>query len=115
MMKKVVAYIRSERALVLKEELRKIGITAMTIADITAWTSSSKVTLQRRGVPISYDLVHRAKIEAIISEDLLARVLKVITDYTRTGEPGDGVITVSNLDQVINISTLRNDEEALRE
>jgi nitrogen regulatory protein PII len=112
LMKKLVAYIRTQRALVLKEELRKMGISAMTIADITAWTSFRKISLQRRGIPVSYDLVHMAKIEIFVTDDLLDRILNVIIEYTRTGEHGDGVITVSNLEQVINISTLGKNENA---
>lgn len=113
--KKVVAIIRTERAQVLKDQLRKIGILAMTIADITAWTLGRKITLQRRGIPVSYDLVHMAKIEAYIPDDQLDQVVNVITNCTRTGELGDGIIIVSNLEQVINISTLRKNEDAGRE
>jgi nitrogen regulatory protein PII len=68
-MKKITAYVRSERALGLKEELRKIGIRAMTIGDITTWTSSKIISVKRRGIPILYDLVHMAKIECYIVGD----------------------------------------------
>ena len=108
--KKVVAIIRTERAQVLKEQLSKIGISAMTIVDITA--GLRKIALQRRGIPVSYDLIHRAKIEIFIRDDQLDQVVKAITD-TRTGQPGDGIITVSNLEQVINISNLQKNEDAL--
>lgn len=114
-MKKITSYIRSEGALVLKEQLREIGIRAITIADVTAWTSSRKVTAQRRGIPISYDLVHMTKIEALIPDDQIDQVLNLIIDNTRTGELGDGIITVSNIEEVIDISTLRKNEEAVRE
>ncbi len=114
-MKKIVAYIKSQKALILKEQFNKIGIRAMTIADITAWTSYKKVTLQRRGIPVSYDLVHMAKIEVYIPDDLVDKVVDLITNYCKTGELGDGIITVSNLDQVINISTQKKNEDAVRE
>ncbi len=114
-MKRITAYVRTELALVIKDELSKIGIRAMTIADITAWTSSRKVTLHRRGIPVSYDLVHMAKIEAYITDDMIDLVLQTITDNTRTGELGDGIIAVSNVEQVINISTSAKNEDALRE
>ena len=110
--KKVVAIIRTERAQVLKEQLSKIGISAMTIGDITAWAGLRKIALERRGIPVSYDLIHRAKIEIFIRDDQLDQVVKAITD-TRTGQPGDGIITVSNLEQVINISNLQKNEDAL--
>ena len=70
--------------------------------------------VQRRGIPVSYDLIHRAKVEIFISDDLLNQVVKAITEITRTGEPGDGIIAVSNLEQIINISTLQEGENALR-
>lgn len=55
-MKKVVAIIR-ERVLFLKEQLSQIGISAMTIRDITAWAGQKKFALQRRGIPVSYSLI----------------------------------------------------------
>jgi nitrogen regulatory protein PII len=112
-MKKVVAIIRTERVLVLKERLREIGVTAMTIGDITAWTLHRKITLQRRGIPVSYDLVHMAKMELYIPDDQLDRVLSTITDNARTGHPGDGLIEVSDLEQIINIFTQNKQEDAL--
>lgn len=113
-MKKVVAMIRTERVLALKEQLSKIGISAMTIAEITAWAGQGKITLQRRGLPISYDLIHRAKIEIFIPDDQLDQVLKTIIEITRSGNPEDGIVTVSNLEQIINIFTLQEGENALR-
>jgi nitrogen regulatory protein PII len=77
-MKKVVAMIRTERVVALKEHLSKIGITVITIADITAWAIPTKIALQRREIPLSYDLIHRAKVEIFISEDLLNQVVKAI-------------------------------------
>lgn len=113
-MKKVVAMIRTERVLALKEQLSKIGISAMTIAEITAWAGQGKIALQRRGLPISYDLIHRAKIEIFIPDDQLDQVLKTIIETTRSGKPEDGIVTVSNLEQIINIFTLQEGENALR-
>ena len=113
-MKMVVAIIRSERARILKQRLGEIGITAMTIADITAWSQHRKITLQRRGIPVSYDLVHMAKMELFVPDDQLDQVISTIKDNVRTGQPGDGVIAVSDLEQLINISTLKEQEDALR-
>jgi len=40
------------------------------------------------------------------------QVIKAIID-TRTGKQGDGMITVSSLEQIINISNLQKNEDAL--
>ena len=110
-MKKVVAIIRTERVLFLKEQLSQIGIIAMTIGDITAWTGQKKFALQCRGIPVSYNLIQSQ------DGDLYSR---------RSGGPGnqshnrysnwkhgDGMITVSSLEQIINVSDLQKNEDAL--
>ena len=112
-MKMVIAIIRSDRARILKERLGEIGISAMTIADITAWSQYRKIKLQRRGIPVSYDLRHMAKMELFIPDDQLDRVISTITENVRTGQPGDGLIAVSDLEHVISISTLKEQEDAL--
>ena len=111
-MKKVVAIIRTERVLFLKEQLSQIGIFAMTIGDITAWAGQKKFALQRRGIPVSYSLIHRVKMEIFIRDDQVDQVIKATID-TRTGKQGGGMITVSSLEQIINISKLQKNEDAL--
>lgn len=110
--KKIVVVTRNERALTLKENLKKIGITAMTIADITTWTLSKKIMLQRRGIPVTYDLTHRAKIEIIVTNDLLDRAVDTIIQSTKTGKAGDGILYVTNVEDLINISTSQKGENA---
>ena len=60
-MKKITSYIRSEGALVLKEQLREIGIRAITIADVTAWTSSGELRHNQEEFQYHDDLVHMTK------------------------------------------------------
>ena len=84
----------------------------MTIRDITAWAGQKKFALQCRGILVSYSLIHRVKIESFIRDDQLNEVIKAIMD-TRTGEQGDGMMTVSSLEQIINISNLQKNEDAL--
>lgn len=42
--------IRTERVQILKEHLREIGITVMTIADITAWAGHGKNKAAAKGI-----------------------------------------------------------------
>jgi hypothetical protein len=65
----------------------------MTIGDITAWAGQKKFALQRRGIPVSYSLIHRVKMEIFIRDDQVDQVIKAIID-TRTWKQGDGMITV---------------------
>ena len=113
-MKKVEAIVRAERLPLVKEHLREMGIGGMTITNVLGWSKQRELHLQWRGLPVSYDLIPRSKFEIVIPDDQLELVLKTITDNARTGEHGDGVIFVSNLDDAINIATLERGEKAVK-
>lgn len=113
-MKKVEAIVRAERLPLVKEHLREMGIGGMTITNVSGWSKQRELHLQWRGLPVSYDLIPRSKFEVVIPDDQLELVLKTITDNARTGEHGDGVIFVSNLDDAINIATLDRGEKAIK-
>ena len=43
----------------------------------------------------------------------LEEVTKIIEDLTFTGEPSDGIIAISNIESVLNISSKEKDSKAL--
>jgi nitrogen regulatory protein P-II 1 len=60
--------------------------------------------MRYRGLPVSYDLIPLAKFELFIPDDRLELVVKTIKENARTGEAYDGVIAISDLDNVMNIT-----------
>ena len=113
-MKRVEAIVRVERLPIVKEHLREIGIGGMTITSVSGWSKQRELHLQWRGLPVSYDLIPRSKFEIIIPDDQLDFVLKTITENARTGEHGDGLIFVTNVEDAINIATLDRGEKAIK-
>jgi nitrogen regulatory protein PII len=113
-MKRVEAIVRVERLPIVKEHLREIGIGGMTITSVSGWSKQRELHLQWRGLPVSYDLIPRSKFEIIIPDDQLDLVLKTIAENARTGEHGDGLIFVSNVEEAINIATLDRGEKAIK-
>jgi nitrogen regulatory protein P-II 1 len=113
-MKRVEAIVRVERLPIVKEHLREIGIGGMTITSVSGWSKQRELHLQWRGLPVSYDLIPRSKFEIIIPDDQLDLVLKTIAENARTGEHGDGLIFVTNVEEAINIATLDRGEKAIK-
>lgn len=113
-MKRVEAVIRVERLRIVKQRLEEIGISGIII-HVSAWSQRRQLHRQYRGLPVSYDLIPAAKFEIIIPNDKLDSVLKTIKENARTGQIGDGIILVSNLDQGISITDLSEGESAFRE
>jgi nitrogen regulatory protein P-II 1 len=113
MMKRVEAIVRVERLPLIKQHLKEIGVGGMTIYNVSGW-SKREQRLQWRGLSVSDDLIPGVKFEIIIPEDKLDLVTKTIIENARTGQLGDGVIFVSNLEQAINIATLNTGVDAIQ-
>ena len=112
-MKKVEAIIRAEKMPEVKEYLRQIGIGGMTVSTVSGWSRARELHLKWRGNPVSYDLIPRAKFEAIIQDERVDEVIQAIVEHARTGEHGDGVIFVSMVEKAINITNLNRDEKGI--
>ena len=112
-MKRLEAIVRSERMPIVKEKLRQIGIGGMTILTVSGWSKQRELHLQWRGQPVAYDLLPKVKFEIVLSDDQLDKVTAAIIESARTGEHGDGVIFVSNVEQAFNIATLDKGEKVV--
>jgi nitrogen regulatory protein P-II 1 len=112
-MKKIEAIVRTETLPVVKEKLRAIGIGGMTISNVSGWSKQRELHLQWRGQPVAYDLLPRIKFEVVIPDSQQDLVIKSIIESARTGEHGDGVIFVTQIESAINISTMEKGEAAI--
>ncbi|MFZ1129160.1 MAG: P-II family nitrogen regulator, partial [Terriglobales bacterium] len=53
------------------------------------------------------DLIPKVKLEIVVADDLVEKVVQAIATAARTGKIGDGKIFLSRIDEAIRI---RNDE-----
>ena len=102
-MKKIEAIVRAEVMSRLKERLRNMGVSGMTITTVSGWSKQRELHLQWRGKPVSYDLIPRAKFEIVAPDSQLDDIIQAIIETARTGQPGDGIIFISTIEQAINI------------
>ena len=108
-MKKIDAIVRAERMPLVKERLRDMGVSGMTISTVMGWSKTRELHLQWRGQRVSYDLIQRAKFELVIPDSQVKEVVNAIIETARTGnngEHGDGMIFVSNVDHIMNVKYL---------
>lgn len=109
-MKKLEAVVRVERLRVVQEQLKKLKIGGIML-HAAGWSKIRKLHARYRGLPVSYDLIPVVKVEVIVEDDMLNLAVDTIKKNARTGEVGDGVILVSNLETFVNIATLDDSEK----
>ena len=112
-MKKIDAIVRSERASLIKQRLKGIGIAGMTISNVSGWSKQRELHLQWRGQKVEHDLLPKIKFEILVTESQIDCAIQTIIESARTGEHGDGIVFVSSVEKVINITTMDEDEKAV--
>src|SRR3990172_2942022 len=100
-MKKIIAYIRHNKADKVIEKLEQAGVKGMTILDANAlaeWADEEAFSFSIEYVQ-KYSRV--VKIELICNDEETDKLVEVVSKYARTGKSGDGWVFVSPVEKAI--------------
>jgi len=106
-MTKVEAIIQVSRLDAVKTALHEIGVEGMTLLEVRGHGRQKGHTEFYRGREYSVDLIPKLKLEMVLADDMVEKVVQAISGSARTGKIGDGKIFLSRVDDAIRI---RNDE-----
>ncbi len=112
-MKMVEAIIKPFKLDEVKEALTKLGSQGMTVEEVKGFGRQKGHTELYRGAEYSVDFLPKVKVQILVSDDMAARVVEIITESARTGKIGDGKIYVTNVDEVIRIRTGERGPDAI--
>lgn len=104
-MKKVEAIIKPFKLDDVKEGLNAIGIQGITITEVRGFGRQKGHTELYRGAEYVVDFLPKIKLDVIVSDEDVEKVVEAIKSSASTGKIGDGKIFVSPLEQVIRIRT----------
>ncbi|MBP7815147.1 MAG: P-II family nitrogen regulator [Phenylobacterium sp.] len=104
-MKKIEAIIKPFKLDEVKEALQELGVQGMTVMEAKGYGRQKGQTELYRGAEYVVDFLPKIKIEVVIADDQLERVLESIIGAARTGRIGDGKIFVSDIIDVLRIRT----------
>ncbi len=112
-MKKVEAIIKPFKLDDVKEALNEIGIQGMTITEVKGYGRQKGHKEIYRGAEYVVDFIPKIKIEIIVEEDILEKVIETIRKAANTGKLGDGKIFVFPVEQAIRVRTGEKGKEAI--
>ena len=112
-MKKVEAIIKPFKLDEVKESLNAIGVRGLTVSEVKGFGRQKGHTELYRGAEYVVDFLPKVKLEIIVSEDMVAKVVDTIEKSARTGRIGDGKIFVTAIDEVVRIRTGERGEDAI--
>jgi nitrogen regulatory protein P-II 1 len=106
-MKKIEAVIQPHKFEDVKEALKNIGVTGMTVTEVRGHGRQKGHKEVYRGMEYQVDLLPKVKLEVVVPDERLQEVVSSLTGAARTGRIGDGKIFISDIADAIRI---RNDD-----
>ncbi|MFN4244735.1 MAG: P-II family nitrogen regulator [Brevinematia bacterium] len=114
-MKYVIAVIRPEKLDEVKEALRAVDVSRMTVTEVQGYGRQRGYLDEVLGMDKGIRFVRKIKLEIAVNDEFLEPTIKTILRVARTdgGRVGDGKIFILPLENVIRISTGEEGREAI--
>ncbi len=112
-MKKVEAIIKPFKLDEVKDALVEIGIGGMTVTEVRGFGQQKGHTEIYRGTEYVIDFLPKVKIEVIVRDEEVEKVVETIIKTAQTGRVGDGKIFIIPVEDVIRIRTGERGEQAI--
>jgi nitrogen regulatory protein P-II 1 len=105
LMKKIEAIIKPFKLDEVKEALQEVGLQGITVTEAKGFGRQKGHTELYRGAEYVVDFLPKVKVEVVLADENVERVIDAIRNAAQTGRIGDGKIFVSNVEEVVRIRT----------
>ena len=110
---RVAAVIRPYKLDELKESLNELGVEGMTVTEVRGFGQQKGHTELYRGSEYVVDFLPKLKVEVVIRDDALVKVIDAVVHACRSGKFGDGKVFVTPISESVRIRTGERGDEAL--
>ncbi len=112
-MKKVEAIIKPFKLDEVKDALSKLGINGMTVTEVKGFGRQKGHVEVYRGTEYEVSFIPKVKIEVVVPDSIIDKVIATILEKAKTGNIGDGKIFIFSPEDVIRIRTGERGEAAI--
>ena len=99
----------------LKQALNQIGVTGMTVTQVMGCGIQKGLSERYRGIPMDVTVLPKMKIEVIVGNIPVEKVIETAKKALYTGHIGDGKIFVYDVKKVVKVRTGEEDLDALND
>jgi nitrogen regulatory protein P-II 1 len=103
--KKIEAVIKPFKLDDVKEALTDLGVSGITVLEAKGFGRQKGHTELYRGAEYVVDFLPKVKLEVVVEDGLVTRVVEAIEQAARTGRIGDGKIFVLPVEEALRIRT----------
>lgn len=112
-MKLITAIVKPFTLDDVKTSLEDAGVLGMTVSEIQGYGRQKGHTEVYRGAEYSVDFVPKVRIEVVVDDSIVDKVVDSIVRAARTGKIGDCKVWVSPVDTIVRVRTGERGHDAL--
>ena len=102
-MKLIKAIIKPFKLDDVREALSEVGVTGITVSEVKGFGRQKGHTELYRGAEYVVDFLPKVKVETVVDDSDVDKVIEAISKAANTGKIGDGKIFVINVEQAVRI------------
>lgn len=104
-MKLITAVIKPFKLDDVKDALKAIDVTGITVSEVRGFGRQGGHTETYRGAEYKIDFVPKVSLATVVDESRVDDVVDAITKSAATGKIGDGKIWITDVDRIVRIRT----------
>jgi len=112
-MKKLEIIIKPEKLEMVSEILSENGINGMNFVNVMGYGKQNGVIKSYNGKEYKVGFIPKIKIETIVADEIVEKVIRNILEEVNTGQYGDGKIAIYPVEDYVRIRTGERGNDAL--
>ena len=104
-MKLITAIVKPFTLEDIRTGLEQAGLQGMTVSEVRGYGRQKGHTEVYRGAEYSVDFVPKLRVEVLVDDVAVERILDIIARAARTGKIGDGKVWVTPVETVMRVRT----------
>ena len=112
-MKKIEAIIKPFKLDEVREALSEIDVMWLTATEVKGFGRQKGHTELYRGAEYVVDFLPKVKLDLVVSDKMVDKVVETIMKTASTGKIGDGKIFIMPVDEAVRIRTGEKGDEAI--
>ncbi|QDL92137.1 P-II family nitrogen regulator [Paroceanicella profunda] len=112
-MKLIIAVIKPFKLEEVREALTTTGVQGLMVSEVKGYGRQSGHTEIYRGAEYVVNFVPKIKLEMVVSDSMVEKVVDTLAATAKTGKIGDGKIFVLDVEQAMRVRTGEIGEDAL--
>src|SRR5690242_21234227 len=112
-MRQVTAVIKPFKLDDVKAALEVLGVQGLTVSEVQGFGRQKGHTEVYRGAEYTVDFVPKVRIDVVVNESEVDKLVAAIVEAARTGKIGDGKVWVTPVESLVRVRTGERDGDAI--